>query len=76
MVCSLLQAIDMGESGQIDYEEFLAAAIDRRRVLNVDTLVSIFRNLDSDNDGYISVSELAESLAAVNINVSGCECWE
>lgn len=59
----------MGDNGNIDYEEFLAAAIDRRKVLNIDTLVSIFRSMDHDNDGFISVAELVAALEAVNIKV-------
>lgn len=50
-ISSLIRALDVSEDGDIDYEEFIAAAIDRKRVLNIDTLVQIYRSMDKDNDG-------------------------
>ncbi|GAW80720.1 calcium-dependent protein kinase 3 [Plasmodium gonderi] len=57
----LLDQIDSDGSGNIDYTEFLAAAIDRRQ-LSKRLLYCAFRVFDVDNDGEITTAELAHIL--------------
>ncbi|CAI7720204.1 calcium-dependent protein kinase 3, putative [Plasmodium vivax] len=57
----LLDQIDSDGSGNIDYTEFLAAAIDRRQ-LSKKLIYCAFRVFDVDNDGEITTAELAHIL--------------
>ncbi|CAA9987967.1 calcium-dependent protein kinase 3, putative [Plasmodium knowlesi strain H] len=57
----LLDQIDSDGSGNIEYTEFLAAAIDRRK-LSKKLIYCAFRVFDVDNDGEITTAELAHIL--------------
>lgn len=57
----LLDQIDSDGNGNIEYTEFLAAALDRRN-LSKKLLYSAFRVFDVDNDGEITIAELAHIL--------------
>ena len=50
--------IDTDKSGYIDYSEFLAAAMDRKKLLSAERLDTVFSAFDHDNNGKISASEL------------------
>lgn len=43
-------------------EEFIAAALDQRKVLTGQTVRAIFAELDADHDGLVSVRDLKEAL--------------
>lgn len=58
---SLMESIDSDGSGQIDYTEFIAAALDRRH-FSKQLLYCAFRVFDVDNDGKITTAELAHIL--------------
>uniref|UniRef100_A0A8C9HQ46 EF-hand calcium-binding domain-containing protein 11 n=1 Tax=Piliocolobus tephrosceles TaxID=591936 RepID=A0A8C9HQ46_9PRIM len=57
----LLDQIDSDGNGNIEYTEFLAAAIDRRNI-SKKSLYSAFRVFDVDNDGEVTIAELAHIL--------------
>ncbi|KJP89697.1 CAMK/CDPK protein kinase [Plasmodium fragile] len=57
----LLDQIDSDGNGNIEYTEFLAAAIDRRQ-LSKKLIYCAFRVFDVDNDGEITTAELAHIL--------------
>lgn len=57
----LVETIDSDGSGQIDYTEFVAAALDRKH-FSKQLLYCAFRVFDVDNDGKITTAELAHIL--------------
>jgi len=61
-VQALFQAVDIDGSGAIDYSEFLAAALDHSLFFREDLCLQVFRSLDRDSSGFISVQELQELL--------------
>ena len=58
----ILQRIDTDRSGYIDYSEFLAAAMDRKKLLSSERLDAAFIAFDNDKNGKISALELKEML--------------
>lgn len=58
---SLIECIDSDGSGQIDYTEFVAAALDRKH-FSKQLLYCAFRVFDVDNDGKITTAELVHIL--------------
>eukprot|EP00879_Flechtneria_rotunda_P013370 GHRR01013960.1.p3 GENE.GHRR01013960.1~~GHRR01013960.1.p3 ORF type:complete len:146 (+),score=54.78 GHRR01013960.1:753-1190(+) len=62
-MAELFNASDMSGQGLIDYEEFIAAMLDSKRVAQRRGAVRrSFEHLDRDGDGYISVEDLASVL--------------
>lgn len=49
-------------SGSIDYEEFLAATLNSRKLENEEQLLKAFEHFDTDNSGTITRDELKEAL--------------
>ena len=50
----LFKALDQNKNLKVDYSEFLAAAVCKRRVLTENNLIKAFKILDKDKDGKIS----------------------
>merc|ERR1712060_215325 len=59
---------DADNSGMLDYTEFLAATIDRKRLLTEEVLWTAFNVFDLDGDGVITTSEVASILEKGNIS--------
>ena len=55
---TIMLRVDTDRSGYIDYSEFLAAAMDRKKLLSVERLEAAFHAFDKDNNGKISAEEL------------------
>ena len=54
----LMKQIDKNKSNEIDYSEFVAAAIDRKKLLSEDKVKTCFKMFDKDQNGTISLNEL------------------
>ena len=64
----LMMAVDTDKSGFIDYTEFLAASMDRFKLLRVENLEAAFKAFDKDGSGSITADEIRQVL-----NVNNCE---
>ena len=53
-----MEELDVNNDGQIDFQEFLTAAIDKERVIHKENLEAAFKVFDADGNGSISVDEL------------------
>lgn len=54
----IFDRIDLNGDGEIDYSEFLAAAINKESLLDEERLISAFKSFDQDGSGTISATEL------------------
>ena len=57
-VAELVKSMDMDGSGELDYEEFIAATLSTAKMENEDNLARAFAYFDKDNSGYISRLEV------------------
>jgi calcium-dependent protein kinase len=55
-----MEAADKDRNKYVDYQEFIAAASDKAKLLNLNNLQVAFKLLDRDNSGRISVDEIRE----------------
>ena len=53
----LIARVDSNKNKGIDYTEFVAAAIDKQKMLSEERILKCFKFFDSDNSGRISVEE-------------------
>lgn len=58
----LFEQLDSNGNQTIDYTEFVAAAVDKRRALNDDKIRNCFSIFDKNGDGKIELSEFKELL--------------
>ena len=56
----IFQRLDHDHDGQINYSEFLAATVDRKKALSMQNLWFAFHHYDVDNSGYITEASLTE----------------
>jgi calcium-dependent protein kinase len=59
---ALINEIDVDRSGFIDYTEFIAATINKNKILSKDRLEVAFNAFDSDGSGKIGIEELKQML--------------
>mmetsp|Transcript_6022 Transcript_6022/g.17593 ORF Transcript_6022/g.17593 Transcript_6022/m.17593 type:complete len:161 (+) Transcript_6022:1752-2234(+) len=64
----LFQGIDVDRSGQIHYNEFIAAVVESQGLITMEHLAVAFDRLDSSGKGYISKDDLR--------NMLGVDCDE
>lgn len=64
IVDNIMRRVDTDNNGYIDYNEFLKAAVDVKKVATADYLRSAFELFDKDQNGKISMSELKSVLQA------------
>lgn len=62
----LMDKIDSNKSRSIDYTEFLAAAMDRKKMLSGERIKKAFSIFDKDGNGKISPSEFKNIFKGVN----------
>jgi len=68
---------DDGNSGIIDYTDFLVATVDSRSALTHDVLWAAFNVFDENRDGLISLHELRNVLCSRDVSqVVGCKVVE
>jgi len=63
----ILEGIDVDGSGEIDYTEFLAAALERREFQEETACWAAFKVFDRNGDGHITKRELAHVLNSYHI---------
>jgi calcium-dependent protein kinase len=54
----IMQRCDSNKNGYIDFTEFLTASIDWKQALSGERLEALFKELDKDNDGAITIEEI------------------
>ncbi|CAK0901681.1 unnamed protein product [Prorocentrum cordatum] len=60
-----IQAMDVDGSGNVEYSEFLAAAFDRKLLFRQDLCLQVFRALDKEGAGVISIEGLMQMMDGV-----------
>jgi calcium-dependent protein kinase len=73
-ITNIFNKIDTDKSGTIDYSEFVAASIDRKKMLSKKRLERIFKMFDKDCSGTISSDEL-KSMFGANQDVN-TKVWD
>jgi calcium-dependent protein kinase len=58
----LFHGIDVEESGQIHYNEFLAAVVESQGLITMEHLADAFDRLDGDEKGYLCKDDLKDIL--------------
>jgi len=56
----IMETMDLDGNGVIDYNEFLTAAMNRKKVLSKQNLEATFKAFDADGSGKISVEEVSQ----------------
>ena len=54
--------VDKNQSGKIDYNEFVLATVNMKKMLSVDRLKRLFTTLDRDHSGKLSRAEFLQLL--------------
>ncbi len=57
-----MDTIDSNKNNQIDYSEFVAAAIDKQMIITRESLKACFSLFDINQDGSISIKEFRQML--------------
>ncbi|GAB4819739.1 hypothetical protein N2152v2_006785 [Parachlorella kessleri] len=68
-VAFLLEGLDLAHHSKVHVDEFIAAALDQKKVMTSKTINTIFAQLDQDKDGFLSVEELSRALADCKISI-------
>ena len=56
----MFERIDFNHDGEINYTEFLAVTVDRRKAITENNLLFAFHHFDIDNTGFITEANLEE----------------
>jgi len=67
-VIRIIEEVDINNSGQIDFTEFIIAAMNREKLLNQTKLEQAFHLFDQDGDGFITRSELANVMGGIELD--------
>ncbi len=68
-VQEMCSRLDLSQCGRLDYATFVAAAIDKKRVLTDRTLATIFAELDLDGDGLLGPEELHAAVVETGVEM-------
>ena len=58
----IFQQVDLDGDGQVDFQEFFAAAVNHQKLLTKKNLEYLFKTLDQNDDGFIDVHEFKHAL--------------
>ncbi|CAD8210826.1 unnamed protein product [Paramecium octaurelia] len=70
-VIKILQLIDLNQSGQVDFSEFLMAAMNQEKLVSLQKVKAAFKVFDANDDGKISKQELELMIGTLDQ-----ELWE
>jgi Ca2+-binding EF-hand superfamily protein len=56
----IMDTVDVNQTGNIDFTEFLLATVDHKKLCDKDKLGKVFKIIDSDSSGSISRREIKE----------------
>ncbi|CAD8208692.1 unnamed protein product [Paramecium pentaurelia] len=65
----IISKIDKNQSGVIEFNEFLMAAINEEKIIPIKKVEQAFKIFDSDGDGFISKQEIEEVMGELNADV-------
>ena len=60
IIDKIFSRFDFNKTGEINYSEFLAATVDKKKALTKANLQFAFHHFDTDNEGYITKQDLKE----------------
>ena len=66
-ITELMKSMDMDGSGELDYEEFIAATLSVSKLRSEDNIQRAFAYFDKDDSGYITVDELKTVMQDFNL---------
>ena len=69
----ILRLADTDGSGALEYDEFIAAAMNPQKLYSKKNLIKAFKLFDTDNSGTISVNEIRE---AIGPDLATDEVWK
>ena len=72
----IVESCTTGGGGTIDFEEFLAACIDKKVLQSADYLKKAFKVLDSNNDGAISIEDFEDLFNSYGGTKMDVRLWE
>ena len=61
----IISKCDLGEDGRLDYQAFLTAAYDHKKLLNKENIQKAFNIFDLNHDGYIDQEEFSHVVPAL-----------
>lgn len=63
----LIEVVDVDKNGTIEFEEFCAMMADRNERVDPDVeLDTVFKAIDKDGDGVVTIDDLRKTVAAMN----------
>ncbi len=68
-----MDCVDLDQNGTIDYNEFLAATLNRTKLMSKHNLEAAFKTFDKDGSGKISVDEIMSIFNQTNTDKSKFE---
>lgn len=68
IVDELIQNVGMNREGEINFTEFLVAAMNREKLLNAKQIEKAFKMFDDDGNGYIDLEELKMAMNGVKLS--------
>ena len=64
----MFEEIDINNSNNIEYSEFISALIEKKEYLKEETLMEIFKTLDKDKKGKINKDDIKKILNKQNLD--------
>ncbi len=64
---AVMDKVDVDHSGQIDYEEFIAATVNMHKLERESILLDAFKHFDTDSSGSLSTDEIREGLSSLGV---------